>query len=144
MMMIKHADDLTNITTEEIEVGMIETGEIDVHGEEMEEDRLVKPLLIFPIPLRPERRTSIDMSRKPIDVSVDVHGMMFATLTVTDMIVLLVRVIGLRLMNELGEIDTPLIIFDLLPVLRLRLLKLTLGSINLIHPIHLILNLCLV
>ena len=65
--------------------------------------------------------------------------MMFATLTIIIVIVLRVRVIGLRLMKGLGEIDTPLIILDLLPlclaltpVLRLRLLNLALGKIHLI------------
>ncbi len=89
------------------------------------------------------------MGRKPIDVFVDAHEMMFDILTTVIMIVLLVRVIGLRLMNVLGEIDTLLIIVDLLLVLRLhlllvlrlRLLNLVLGPI---HLIRLILNRCLV
>ncbi len=123
MMMIKHVNDLTNIMTEEIEVGMIETGEIDVHGEEMEEERLVKLLLIFPIPLHLERRTSIDMSRRPIEMSVDAHEMTVTILTIIDTIVRLVLVIGLRLMNELGEADTTLTILDLLLVLRFLLLR---------------------
>ena len=81
------------------------------------------------------------MGRKHIEVFVDVHDMMFATLTIIIvMIALRAQVIGRRLMNELGEADTIQIILDLLllrlmftPVLRLRLLNLVLGKIHLSH-----------
>ena len=46
MMMIGIEEGLTE-TSEEIEVGMEETEEIDVHGEEMAENRLVRSPLIF-------------------------------------------------------------------------------------------------
>ena len=79
------------------------------------------------------------MGRKHIEVFVVVHEMMFVALIIIIVIVLRVRVIGLRLTKGLGEIDTPLITFDLLPlclaltpVLRLSLLNLALGKIHLI------------
>ncbi len=66
--------------------------------------------------------------------------MMSATLIIIVMIAPRVRVIDLRLMNVLGEIDIPLITLDLLLLclvlttvlrLRLRLLNLVLGKIRL-------------
>ena len=82
------------------------------------------------------------MSHKHIEVFVDALVMMSATLIIIVMTVPLVRVIGLRLMNVLGEIDIPLITLDLLLLclvlttvlrLRLRLLNLVLGKIHLSH-----------
>ena len=42
MMMIENADGLIDILIEEIEDGMGGTGEVDSHGEEIEENHLVK------------------------------------------------------------------------------------------------------
>ncbi len=80
------------------------------------------------------------MSHKHIEMSVDEHAMMSTILIIIDMIVRLARVIGLRLMNELGETDTTLIVLDfhllclmLTPVRHLRLLNLVLVKIHLFH-----------
>ena len=113
-MMIGIEEGLTEITGE-VEDEMDETGEIDAHGEEMAENRPVESLLIFRIQPHLERRTNIDMSRKHIDVSVDMSGTMSVDLTVIIIMVIpRARVIGLRLTNELDEIDTIMIVLDLL------------------------------
>ena len=114
--------------TEEIEDGMDETGEIDTNG-----NRPIRSLLLFRMSPHPERRTSIGMSRKHIDVSVDTNGMMSAILTIiiVVMVVPRARVICLHLTNELDGIDTIMTILDLL------LLRLALTSVL----CHLLLNL---
>ncbi len=78
------------------------------------------------------------MGRKPIDVSVDVSGMMSADLIIVLIIMIVpqAQVIDLRLTNELDETDTLMTILDplllrlvLTSVLRLRPFNLTLGII---------------
>ena len=120
---------------------MDEIGDIDVRGEEMEENRPVRSPLIFRMLLHLERRTNIGMSHKPTDVSDDASEMMSADLTIiVIMVIRRARVIVLRLTYELDEIDIIMTTLDLLLLLRLvltsvlrhHLLNLTLGLIRLI------------
>ena len=143
--MIKIANGLIDILVEEIEDGMDETGEVDSGGEELEGNHLVKSLSIFRILLHPERRTSIGMNHKHIEVLVDV----LVTLIVIVMITPRARVIEHHLMNELDEtdaipitLDLPLLCLMLTPVRHLRLFNLVLNKIHLFHRgIRRILNL---
>ncbi len=78
------------------------------------------------------------MSRKHTDVSDDASEMMSVDLTIIDiMVIRRVRVIVLRLTNELDEIDIIMITLDLL------LLRLVLTSVLRHHLLNLTLDLIL-